>query len=79
MILDDVGDSRLDNLWVMDFRIEKSFEMAGTRLSAIADVFNLFNTNAVLGRQNSQNISTANNIQDIISARVWRFGIRFNW
>ena len=79
VILDPIGDQRLDNLWVADFRVEKTFTFGGTRLSAIADVFNLFNANPVLGREKTQSISTANRIQDILSARIWRFGVRFNW
>ena len=79
VILEDIGESRLDDLWVTDLRIEKSFEFGSARLSAMADVFNLFNANAVLGREKTQNISTASRIQDILSARIWRFGVRFNW
>lgn len=78
-VLDEVGTTRLDNLWVADLRVEKIFRFGASRLSAVAHVFNLFNANTALGREKTQNISTANRIQDILSPRIFRFGVRLNW
>jgi hypothetical protein len=79
VLLEPIGETRLDDLWVADFRLEKDFQMGDARLSAMMDIFNLFNSNLVLGQERRQNLTTANRIQDILSARVFRFGVRFNF
>ena len=80
VLFDPIGNTRLEHLWIADLRLEKQFEFGGARrLSAIMDIFNLFNEPTVLGRERRQNLTTANRVQDILSARVFRFGVRFNW
>jgi len=79
VILDEVGSTRLDNLWVANFRVEKAFTIGSTRASAMLDIFNLANSATILKKEQRQNFSTANNIQDILSARVFRFGFRFTF
>jgi hypothetical protein len=79
VLLNPIGDVRLKNLWVADFRVEKSFSWGPRRLSAMMDIFNVFNEPTVLGQERRQNFATANRIQDILSARVVRFGVRFNF
>jgi hypothetical protein len=52
VLFDPLGTTRLEHLWVADFRLEKQFEFGGARrLSAIMDIFNLFNEPTVLGRE----------------------------
>ena len=68
-----------DRLKVVDLRVEKQFTFGDRRFSAMMDIFNLFNEPTVLGRERRQNLSTANRVQDILSARIVRFGVRFNW
>ena len=79
VLLAPIGDTRLDNLWIADFRVDKTFSMGRTRLTAIMDIFNLFNSSLVVGQERRQNLATANRIQDILSPRVVRFGVRFNF
>ncbi len=67
------------NLWVLDFRVEKDFEIRGSRLSGMVDFFNVTNAATVLGRERRQNFATANKVQDILSGRVVRFGIRYRF
>jgi hypothetical protein len=78
-LLEPVGESRLDSLWIADFRVEKSFDIGGRRLSGMVDIFNLLNSSTVLKREQRQNLTTANRIQDILSPRVVRFGVRVNF
>ena len=77
VLLEPLGENRLDNLWLADLRVEKSFDIGRTRLSGMVDVFNLFNSATVLAREYRQNLDTANRIDDILSARVIRFGVRW--
>lgn len=79
VFLDPIGDSRLEDLWVADLRVEKVFNVGRGRLSGMMDVFNLFDASTVLGRERRQNLTTANRVQDILSARVVRFGVRVNF
>jgi hypothetical protein len=79
VILDSVGDIRLDNLWVANLRAEKAFTFGRARFDAMLDIFNLFNEATILKREQRQNLDTANNIQDILSPRVFRVGVRFRF
>jgi hypothetical protein len=79
IMLSDVGSTRLDNLWVANFRVEKAFTIGSTRASAMLDIFNLANSGTILKREQRQNLDTANNIQDLLSPRVFRIGVRFRF
>jgi hypothetical protein len=77
VLLDPVGDSRYEDLWMADIRFEKDFDIGETaQISGILDIFNLTNTNTILRQESRQNLATANRIEEIISARILRFGVR---
>ncbi|HSE42309.1 MAG TPA: TonB-dependent receptor [Acidobacteriota bacterium] len=74
------GSRRLDNKFTLDLRVEKGIEMGRYgRFTAIVDLFNVTNENAVLRR--NQNLRAANfyQIQEVISPRTLRFGLRFSY
>ncbi len=77
VFLQPLGDSRLEDLSLVDFRLDKTFDIGRSRLSAIMDVFNLLNSATVLAREPRQNVSSANRVFDILSPRVIRFGVRW--
>ena len=79
VLLEPIGATRLQNLWIADLRLEKAFDIRGTRLSAMVDIFNLFNAATVLAREKRQNLDSANEIRDILSPRILRFGVRFTF
>ena len=87
-----LGDTRLPNVFVADFRVDKAFNFGGMRIIPSLDVFNLTNSSEVLSRRRTQysyNASTGvgssstslppNNISSIIAPRVIRFGARVTW
>ncbi len=76
VLFNEIGDDRLPNLYYADFRVEKRFNFSGAELSGMLDIFNLFNANTTLKRESRQNFSNANRVQDIISGRIIRFGVR---
>ena len=78
VLFNPIGDTRLDNLWIADLRVEKAFSIGRIKLSGMMDIFNLANSNLVLGRERRQNLTTANRVQDILSPRVIRFGVRYS-
>jgi hypothetical protein len=79
VLLDPVGDSRLKDLWITDLRAEKVFDIGHAQISGIVDGFNVFNSATVLKEERRQNFLTANRIEDILSARVVRFGARLTF
>jgi hypothetical protein len=79
VLLDTLGDVRLPNFSIVDFRIDKAFTFGTARIVPSMDVFNLFNSNTVLAYRRIQNASNGNNISGIVAPRVIRFGVRVNW
>ncbi|MGD9346509.1 MAG: hypothetical protein PVH84_11630, partial [Candidatus Aminicenantes bacterium] len=74
------GSRRLPTFWMADFRIEKVCPIGDYgSVSIIADIFNLFNNNTVLGRETILNYSTAYQPLEIINPRVIRVGLRFRF
>ncbi|MCL4848383.1 MAG: carboxypeptidase regulatory-like domain-containing protein [Acidobacteria bacterium] len=79
VLLDRMGDVRLPNTYIMDLRVDKSFNLGTVRLIPSMDVFNLTNVNTVLARRRIQHATNANNISGIVAPRVVRFGVRMTW
>jgi Carboxypeptidase regulatory-like domain len=62
---------------ILDFRVDKSFRMRGTRLTAMLDIFNTANYGTVTGfRQTTVNYQE---VTGILDPRVVRFGVKFNF
>ncbi len=74
------GDERLPTFWMLNFRVEKIFNLGDRSYVALAiDGFNLTNSAHALKQQTR--MSAANFLEDqrILNPRVFRFGIRFNF
>ena len=74
------GDVRLPVFWMLNFRIEKSFQIAETvSVTLAADAFNI--TNAAQSLKKESSLVASNYEQDllILNPRVFRFGVRFNF
>jgi hypothetical protein len=78
----DLNDQRYDNVYDLDLRLEKVVPITpSANVTISADVFNVTNEDTVLQRYNRLGISGArvgntNDIKEIQSPRVWRFGLR---
>ena len=79
VLLDPMGDVRLENVFTLDLRIDKAFQIGKLRLVPQVDMFNATNTNAILARRRLQTDDDANNISGIVAPRVIRFGVRASW
>jgi hypothetical protein len=90
VLMEPLGDRRLSNIFVSDFKVEKAFTLGNMRIVPSMDVFNLTNANTVLayrrvmytlnaGTGVGSQPSNANDISGIIAPRVIRFGVRVNW
>ena len=79
VMVDNFGDTRLEDFYQLDARVEKVIAIQGKRVFVSADVFNVLNANTVLTRRTRQNASNANDAQEILAPRVIRFGLRFTF
>ena len=90
VLMEPLGERRLDNTFVSDFKVEKAFTFGTMRIIPSMDVFNLTNANTVLayrrvmytlnaGTGVASQPTNANDISGIVAPRVIRFGLRVNW
>ena len=79
VLLDPVGENRLDTYQNVDFHVERPVKFGTARFIPSMDVFNVGNMNTVLALQRQQNSAIANNISQVLAPRVLRFGVRVNW
>jgi hypothetical protein len=73
--VEPLNANRAPNVSIIDFRVDKSFRMRGTRLTAMLDIFNTANYGTVTAWR-----STTVNYQEvtgILDPRVVRFGVKF--
>ena len=84
VLIDDVGDERLPNPYSLDLRLAKDFRFRDVGLELSLDVFNVTNKQTVLQRdanltRNGAVLSGANQIRELQSPRVFRYGVRFTF
>ena len=78
-------ENRVDNIVNFDARIEKEFSFSDFGMTLGVDCFNLLNESFVLQRRNRTFQAdagapvTANYIDEILSPRIFRFGVRLNF
>jgi hypothetical protein len=70
---------RLDDIHIVDARVEKEFTFSDFGLTLGVDVFNLFNEAYVLQRNQRLAQSTSDFVREIVSPRVLRFGARLSF
>ncbi len=79
LLVDDVGENRLPAVTSIDARVGKELTFGRVKFALDLDVFNVLNTNTVLGRQYDLRLTTADNVLEIMNPRVLRLGVRFNF
>jgi hypothetical protein len=79
--LGEIDAFRTDDLFVVDFRIEKEFAASGnTSLTFSIDGFNLLNEAPVISRSSRNlNAGSAGWLNETLAPRIWRLGVRLNW
>ena len=79
MFLSNLDENRSDDVTIADFRIEKGFDVGnGALLTAMVDVYNAFNSNAV----SNFNLRTGSNYNNVIAAidpRAAKVGLRLTF
>jgi hypothetical protein len=79
VLAEPIGTRRMDNITILDVRVEKAFRLGGhRRLAGFVDVFNLLNANA---EQNTIWSSGASFLRplNIVPPRVARVGVKLEW
>ena len=80
ILLEPVGTRRFDNVLTLDLKIEKTFEASSYgRITAIVDIFNLTNENAILARNDKVESLSFNQIQEVLAPRAVRLGVRYSF
>jgi hypothetical protein len=75
LVSPQIDSFRYDNLWDTDARVAREFKVNAVKLRLIGDVFNLFNANTVLVRNNNLASSSFNAIAQNLSPRIFRVGV----
>jgi hypothetical protein len=79
VLLVEPGDFRLPMATSFDARVGKEFAFNRVRFNIDLDLFNVFNSSTVLGRQYDLRSSAADSVLEIMNPRVLRLGARFNF
>jgi hypothetical protein len=66
---------RYPNLWDTDLRVAKTVRLGTAHLQLVADVFNLFNANTAVVRNNNILSPTFNTLAQNLSPRIFRAGV----
>ena len=82
LLVDSVDQARLDSVTTFDLRLGKAFRFWRASVNVDFDVFNLFNSGTVLGRQYDYRLTGAtgfDQVLEIMSPRIARIGARFTF
>jgi hypothetical protein len=79
VILGKMDDERYEDVFNLDLRAEKIFELRPLQVALSIDVFNVLNEDTVLQRVSRVNLGTYNNISETISPRIVRAGARISF
>jgi len=77
LVSPELDSIRLDNLWDVDLRLARTFKFGASSIEAIADVFNVMNSNTELVRNRNIDSPTFQALTTNLSPRILRFGIRY--
>jgi hypothetical protein len=78
-VTDRPDSFRLDDIHIVDARVEKEFTFSDFGLTLGVDCFNVFNEAYVQQRQHRVAISTTNYVREITSPRIFRVGARVSF
>jgi hypothetical protein len=80
LLVDDVGDNRLDTVHSIDIRINKAFRFQNRyALNFDVDIFNVGNSATELGREFNRRLTTFNQVREIMNPRIIRLGVRLGF
>ncbi len=76
----DIDDFRSDDVFSMDFRLEKEFAATSNVSFTFSwDIFNIFDESYALQKERRTNTSQYNWLRETLSPRIHRLGVRLSW
>ena len=76
----DIDRFSNDDVTTLDMRVEKTFAAtSNVNFTFGIDLFNALNEATVLSREPALTSGRADNVQDLISPRIWKLGVRVSW
>lgn len=78
-LTDSPDEFRLDDIHMVDARVEKEFTFSDVGFTLGVDVFNVFNESYILQRNHRIGQTTSDHVREISSPRVVRFGARLSF
>ncbi len=82
LLITDVGQNRLPTVTTFDFRLGKVIRVSRANINVDLDIFNLFNSGTILGRQYDKRLTGAtgfDQVLEIMNPRIMRIGLRVNF
>ena len=80
MVVPEIDTFRYKNLWNVDLRLSKNLKLGGSMNAVItADLFNALNSNTELNRVRNVASTSFDRLDELISPRVFRFGLRLQF
>jgi len=79
LLVPEFGQARLPAVQTLDFRVGKQVKLRNVRMNFDLDVFNLFNSATVLGRQYSKQSAKYTQIAEIMQPLIARLGCRITF
>ena len=80
IMVEPFGSRRFENIFTMDLQFEKGFDFGNYgRIAVSANIFNLTNSNTVIRRTRAVTATTLNRIDELISPRALRLGVRYTF
>jgi hypothetical protein len=78
MLMEPIGSRRMDNITLLDVRLDRAMRAMGGRVSVYLDVFNVLNANP---EQNVVWLSGPQFLRPlaILPPRIARIGVSFDW
>jgi carboxypeptidase family protein/TonB-dependent receptor-like protein len=75
LVTPQIDTFRYDSVWDTDLRVARSLKLGTVNVRLIGDVFNVFNANTVLIRNNNVLSTAFNTIGQNLSPRIFRAGV----
>jgi hypothetical protein len=76
LLTPEIDTYRLDNLWNLDLRFAKRFQVQRASFELIGDLFNVFNSNTELVRNRNAAAASFRALAQNLSPRILRFGVK---
>jgi len=80
ILVEPIGATRYENIFTLDLNFRKTFNIGDAgRITASLDLFNVTNANQVVQRQRRTTASSFFDIQENLSPRALRLGVRYSF